>query len=235
MNMAQNYRDNRTAWRRCVSAIALAMCFCLNIVGVQALDSESGAKRDDYLDTILTDTKGKVFRYERMPVQVFIESQQLEERDACEQAFSLWHEGTDGLISFESVSDKAAARVLIKFVSLPQRTEALSNTASDGGHTLMEWHFRKRVLPFVGHRRVRVPPQIVEVNMSALDARPTSQRTFVLRNIIEHELGHAIGLLGHSPDPDDLMCAKTDENSKLSPRDLNTVRKLYRHKADVYL
>jgi hypothetical protein len=147
----------------------------------------------------------------------------------------LWRDGTDSLISFESVSDKPAARVLIKFVCLPQRTEALSNTASDGGHTLMEWHFRKRLLRFVGHRTARVPPPIVEVNWSALNARPPSQRMFVLRNIIEHELGHAIGLLGHSPNPDDLMCAKTDENSKLSSRDLNTVRKLYRHKADVYL
>jgi hypothetical protein len=84
MNMAQNFKDNRTTWRRWVTVIALTRCFCLSIAGVQALDSESGAESDDYLDTILTNTKGKIFRYEKMPVKVFIESQQLEERDACE-------------------------------------------------------------------------------------------------------------------------------------------------------
>jgi hypothetical protein len=235
MNMAQNFKDNRATWRLWESTIALAIWFCLNIPGAQAFDSRSGVESDDYLDTILTQTKGKVFRFEKMPVRVFVESDQSEERKTCEQAFSAWRDGTDSLISFETVSDKQAARVLIKFVSLPVRAASLSNTTSDGGHTLMEWHFQKRLLRFVGHRNAHVPPQIVEVNLGALDARPASQREFVLRNIIEHELGHTIGLLAHSFAPDDLMYSKTDENSKLSSRDLITVRKLYRLKADVYL
>jgi hypothetical protein len=235
MNNARNFKHNRASLCLLVVAIVLFLCFCLNIRGAQALDSESGPKSDDYLGAILTNTNGKVFRFQNMPVSVFIESDRVEERAACEQAFSLWRERTDSLIAFERVLDKKSARVLIKFVSLPLSADALSNGGVDGGHTLMEWHFQKRVLRLFDRGKAHVPPQIVEVNLSAADVRPASQRALVLQNIIAHELGHAIGLLSHSLDQGDLMYSQVDENSKLSPRDLDTVRKLYRLKASVYL
>ncbi len=235
MNNAQNFKYNRETLRLLTCAIASTFCFCLNIRAAQAVDVESRVKSDDYLGAILTDTNGKVFRFENMPVPVFVESDRVEERSACEEAFSLWREHTDSLIVFEKVLDKKSARVLIKFVSLPLPAGTLSNTSADGGHTLMEWHFQRRLLRLPGRRKMHVPPQIVEVNLSAADVRPASQRALVLQNIIAHELGHTIGLLSHSLDQGDLMYAKVDENAKFSSRDLNTVRKLYRLKANVYL
>jgi len=233
MNKAQNFKNNRVSFRLLASGVALTIGFSLNIAAAQTSDSDAG-QRTDYLSTILTQTKGKVFRYKMMPIKVFIESDCFEERNACEQAFDLWLHGTDRLISFESVSNEKMARVIIKFVSLPNIEESLSQTSAEGAHTMMEWHFQKRLLR-LGGAKAYVPPQIVEINLRSAELRPVSQRSLVLQNIIAHELGHVVGLLGHSVDPGDLMYSKTDENSKFSTRDLNTVRRLYRLKANIYL
>ncbi len=43
-----------------------------------------------------------------------------------------------------------------------------------------------------------------------------------------HEMGHALGIWGHSPDPGDIMYARvTGKDPALSDRDRNTLRKLY--------
>ena len=60
----------------------------------------------------------------------------------------------------------------------------------------------------------------------------TSQK--VLRKVAEHEVGHAIGIFGHSNDPYDMMFPienlSTKEGTKysaISARDLNTLRRIY--------
>jgi predicted Zn-dependent protease len=60
----------------------------------------------------------------------------------------------------------------------------------------------------------------------------TSDR--ILRRIAEHEVGHALGIFGHSGDSHDLMFSIENVNPKdatkydgITPRDLNTLRKIY--------
>jgi Predicted Zn-dependent protease len=80
-----------------------------------------------------------------------------------------------------------------------------------------------------------VPPQEIEVNLDLIYSKVPEARFLLTKNIIAHELGHALGLLGHSPDKGDLMYSITDEHSRLSQRDLNTLQKLYQKKVDVPL
>jgi predicted Zn-dependent protease len=42
-----------------------------------------------------------------------------------------------------------------------------------------------------------------------------------------HELGHALGLWGHSPERTDIMFASVQVRSKITARDLNTLKKVY--------
>ena len=71
-------------------------------------------------------------------------------------------------------------------------------------------------------RRERVEPR-VQVLIGAGQRREAIQATAL------HELGHAFGLWGHSPDPADAMTALPGSPPilRLSPRDRATVRWLY--------
>jgi len=89
-------------------------------------------------------------------------------------------------------------------------------------------------IPRLG-KKYSVPPQVIEINLDLVMSKQARIRYRVLQNIVTHELGHALGLLGHSPHVADLMHPISDEHSRLSNRDVNTVLKLYKQKCDVPL
>jgi len=56
---------------------------------------------------------------------------------------------------------------------------------------------------------------------------PTQSGTFV-RSAVRHEFGHALGIWGHSPNPDDVMfAAQVAEPGHVSARDINTLLRVY--------
>lgn len=202
----------------------------------------------DYFADVMKATKGKVFRFKTMPIPVYISPYQ--ERgftEACIGGFEDWEERTGHSVRFIQVDNPDEARIRVIWSHLGIKSDGKG--CALGAHTTLKWKSRPSgslavmnmglvpvplYVPKVGPKYV-VPPQVIEVNLSLILSRDHEVRFHLLKNIVAHELGHALGLLGHSPNPTDLMYSLTDEHSRLSPRDIATVRRVYEQKVDVPL
>ncbi|HEY9784083.1 MAG TPA: matrixin family metalloprotease [Candidatus Obscuribacterales bacterium] len=227
-----------------LSLIPLASEKPPRFVRIEAAGSE--ARSDDYLLDVFKATKNRVFRFKSMPIPVYITPYpDLGFTEACLRGFDEWETRSQGLVSFVQVDEPSKARVQVVWKHMgidPNNVDCAL-----GGHTITKWTMRPGasvlpvstlglplILPKLGPK-YSVPPQVIEVNLDLVNAREDDVRLIVLQNIVTHELGHAMGILGHSPLRTDMMYKETDECSRLSQRDMNTLFRLYQMKVTVPL
>lgn len=202
----------------------------------------------DYFGSVMKATKGKVFRFKAMPIPVYVTP--ISDRDFTSSviaAFESWEERTSGLIRFVQVSDPEVARIKVTWKHLGVSPDDTGCTL--GAHTITKWNTKGSgsvallsvgmipvpvYIPKLGPK-YSVPPQIIEVNLDLIEQKNREIRYQVLENVVTHELGHALGILGHSPNKQDMMYPLTDEHSRLSSRDINTITRIYNEKADIPL
>jgi len=206
--------------------------------------SEDQPDKDDYYPAVVEASQKKVFRFKTMPIPVFITPfPDNRFTRACIGGFESWEEGSDGLVRFTQVDDAPSARIKVVWSHLGIPRD--KGGCALGAHTITKWNSKggpsplKAVgipisLPHLGSK-YDAKPQIIEVNLDLIYAREPDVRLVVLKNVVTHELGHALGILGHSANQSDMMYSVTDEYSRISQRDLNTLIKLYNCKPDVAL
>jgi hypothetical protein len=202
----------------------------------------------DFLEQVSAASKNKVFRFNKFPVPIYITvPPDPIYSSSVMAACADWERRTNGMVRFQAVSNKDNARIQVTWSHLGDKSEVKDCTL--GAHTVTKWTSKgpgKVTLMSVGAIPVplfipnlgpkyTVPPQEIEVNLDMIDHKYKEARYLLLRNIIAHELGHALGLLGHSPNNNDMMFNITDEYSRISERDLNTLNKLYQKKTDIPL
>jgi tetratricopeptide (TPR) repeat protein len=178
---------------------------------------------NDYFDDA---TQNGIARWpqSRMPITISIKPDpkvpgfRQEYVDVLKQAFADWEKALNGVVKFEYTNDPAAE---INCTWTDDVKQMISS--SEGGHAV--------VLPD--------SKGIMKVNIILLSVPPLGTQKLsnnYARRIDLHEIGHALGILGHSKNPNDIMFSSVmpaDTISELSNRDKNTLSKIYSASAEM--
>jgi predicted Zn-dependent protease len=130
-------------------------------------------------------------------------------------AFTEWVKGMGGAISIQYVKSKQESNIDCFFTDNFSQVHSIA----EGGEAQLTWtndgNFNHcTIVLLTAHAADNLTPSVNEI-----------------KGVCLHEIGHALGLNGHSPNSDDIMyCSETNNESKipqLTARDLATLKKLY--------
>jgi len=192
------------------------------------IEQDGVRNTSDFFDQVMLATSNRIFRFKTMPIPVFIEPNQAGYVSAVRKALDTWENRTNSMIKFVPAANRQQARITVIWSHLGIPTD--KSITEFGAHTITEW--KVKTGPFDSQKTGTVKPQIIEVNLDVIDPRDPDHKLPLLQNLVTHELGHAIGLMGHSPERGDMMYRDTDEYSRISQRDLNTLQKIYSRQCD---
>ncbi|MFA6990289.1 MAG: matrixin family metalloprotease [Candidatus Gastranaerophilaceae bacterium] len=186
--------------------------------------ADKSFNNDNYVTNAITNS-GDIFIWDKkkMPVKIyFLDSKKTkgytpEHLAKVKQAFEVWKKAFKGQISYKYVNDKKQANIFIIF------KEKLSS--NDDSNDYMAGLTK----PYpVGHYLDKVSIQFATIRTA--DGKPVSLTA--LYNCALHEIGHSLGIYGHSSIENDIMYPVTTDKENntqksLSNRDINTINDIY--------
>ena len=141
--------------------------------------------------------------------------------ETVKKAFQNWQTATNGEISFREVN-AGNAKINVKFV------DAVSFVSNEEGQT-------GEVIPSIKDNKLLK----MDINLKPTDKNKKNMDEGKLLSLAQHEIGHALGLWGHSASVEDVMYYSGDFVSdstyakKISTRDANTLMLVYKMVPDV--
>jgi tetratricopeptide (TPR) repeat protein len=186
----------------------------------EALLKDSAAR--DGTDYFMFATSKGVSHWDktRMPLKVYVNSPIGKQNyrpafsQALERAFDKWQSTSGGRVSFVRVASPKEANIEVNW------SDSIHDVASLAEH---------------GETRTQLTSEGVQhatINLLTIED-PNDQDKLtdnLMFGVCLHEVGHALGLRGHSNDPNDIMfyCVPTaDKEFDLSNRDIATMARLY--------
>jgi hypothetical protein len=175
----------------------------------------------DYLSSLVS---FKGWRKESMPLKVYVRKNvQIpgfyeEFSSIVRDSFDQWCAATGGAVSYKFVSTPDSASVLCDYTDRRELVSSQHELGIDGNTEML---VTQNNTPGSANMVVLVKdgPGV-----------PTFRKRALLTFSCLHEIGHALGMHGHSPNSHDVMfpVATLSGASTLSDRDKNTIRKIYR-------
>jgi predicted Zn-dependent protease len=187
-----------------------------------AINHPSGSLNSaDYLAGIFKVDK---WTKDSMPLKVFVKpnsklsSFHKEFTEMICNALDQWCQATGGAVSYKFVDKEDVANVVWSYTDNEEECNAVCEMGFDGATDLKV-------------RAINNKPELATIAILVKD-RPGGAfraRQLIARSCL-HEMGHALGMNGHSPNDHDVMfpSANLDGKVALSERDKNTIKKLYR-------
>ncbi len=181
-------------------------------LGIVASTSRSGlaAYQDNYLDYVISD--GEIFKWASFPLNVYIEPKK--QKVLAQKAFEQWQAKSNRLVNFNFVTSPTNAQILVDFKD--------SLETSSGGESYIAG-FSKPY--YQGDNIIKSEIHILVIDP---DTKKELEDDFITFSTL-HEIGHTLGLKGHSPNENDVMSAiATEAKPALTQRDLNTLNIFYK-------
>lgn len=183
------------------------------------IDKVAGLK--DAIDYFAYATKQKPIRWNsaKGPLKVYISNgsgikgYKSDYSTMLKSAFSTWSDASGQTVKFVFVTSQDGADIDCNWSNNPEEAASLS----EGGVAKVSWR---------GGGIEHATITIMTCDPSP-DAPLTANQVFA---VCLHEIGHSLGLMGHSPKPTDIMfCSMPSGGAKpvLSQRDVGTLKKLY--------
>jgi tetratricopeptide (TPR) repeat protein len=188
----------------------------------------------DYLAAMLLQGKRVRWALTGKPIAVYIEpagrfgNSPQSSTEVVFQALSPWLAALGGQLQTVQVYDPAQAQIKVRFIKTVDKQGINTNrgTLYTAGTTQPE---------FQQGRLVAMAMELARVDVAG---KPHDAAT--LYNTALHEFGHALGLLGHSPNPHDVMHGESSQSAHVSgtrntltQADKATIRRLYSEPAQI--
>lgn len=186
----------------------------------------------DYFDQIETTPLGYLV-WSKFPLKIYVDSV-TSENTAANQRFQQWTAAARKAIAewnvylpLQEVQTKDTADILILRSTPARKTKLNPETRlydiprAVAAQTNYEFYLTPK--PEAIAKRTR---RVISLRMT-MEVSPNFTGTSLL-GTIRHELGHALGIWGHSSKPDDaLYFSQVSDPPSISPRDINTLKKIY--------
>ena len=183
---------------------------------------------DNYIDKVTE--KGNVIRWQQagMPIKVYVETSPRRVEaflpsfvSAAREGIDKWVKASKGKVSVQYVDspEMADVKVFWKKILDVKLTGSEAGTPYTAGVTTPDYSDNELYS--------------MSVTLTTTDPNGKPHKPEDVRKVSTHEFGHALGIMGHSEKPGDIMYPSTQTDGELTKRDINTLLLLYDLTPDV--